>query len=384
MFNKATYTLIFDRKKKASAKSEGVIEILIYFDKRNKRYLSTKIKVLPLQWDEKNRVINSKHSNSIELNQSLKQMIYDIEKFELSQKNYGKGFNVEKLNDWLKSNKQPLTFNKFFSDHLKADLKLLPQSAKPQYRSLELLNEFNSNISFAEVDYSFIHSFDAFLYEKGFAPYAVWRIHKDLRKFINLAINFKYLSYDQYPYRTFKLVKPRNKHVYLNYNELAAVEQIDVSDVPDVQLAKDIFLMQCYTGLRFSDVSTLNVAQIIKDKQGYKIILQRMQKVDRRLVLKLWELFNGKPNDLVKKYAHNLDAGCCLFGVKVYNSKLNINLKTLQAAAELNKTLTTHVGRHTFGTLYAHKTGSIFEVMKTMGISKYETAKIYIDLSEEL
>jgi hypothetical protein len=41
-------------------------------------------------------------------------------------------------------------------------------------------------------------------------------------------------------------------------------------------------------------------------------------------------------------------------------------------------------GGSTFGTLYAHKTGSIFDVMKAMGISKFETAQIYINLSHEL
>jgi site-specific recombinase XerC len=63
---------------------------------------------------------------------------------------------------------------------------------------------------------------------------------------------------------------------------------------------------------------------------------------------------------------------------------MNKVLKEVGLLAGLSKILTTHVGRHTFGTLYAHQSGSIFEVMKAMGISKFETAQVYINLSEEL
>jgi len=63
---------------------------------------------------------------------------------------------------------------------------------------------------------------------------------------------------------------------------------------------------------------------------------------------------------------------------------MNGALKVIQHETGIRKDIKSHVGRHTFGTLYAHKTGSIFDVMKIMGISKFETAQIYINLSEEL
>ncbi len=41
-------------------------------------------------------------------------------------------------------------------------------------------------------------------------------------------------------------------------NELAKIYQLNLSDDKELEEVRDIFIVGCYTGLRYSDLSTLN------------------------------------------------------------------------------------------------------------------------------
>ena len=116
---------------------------------------------------------------------------------------------------------------------------------------------------------------------------------------------------------------------------------------------------------------------------GIAMRLERMYKVDRRVFLKLWELFDGKPEIIIKKYLKKNKKNDLVFDY-ITNIQINRCLKVIQQTAGISQNLTFHIGRHTFGTHIARTSGSIFEVMKLMGLSKFETAQIYIDLSDEI
>jgi hypothetical protein len=47
----------------------------------------------------------------------------------------------------------------------------------------------------------------------------------------------------------------------------------------------------------------------------------------------------------------------------------------------MEKNLTIHLARNTFGTLYAKDTGNLFQVMAAMSIRSYKTAQVYINLA---
>ena len=61
----------------------------------------------------------------------------------------------------------------------------------------------------------------------------------------------------------------------------------------------------------------------------------------------------------------------------------NVKLKTIARDAKINKTLSWHVGRHTFGTNMAEISEDSVLIMNLMGISKPDTAMIYIHASKE-
>ena len=68
----------------------------------------------------------------------------------------------------------------------------------------------------------------------------------------------------------------------------------------------------------------------------------------------------------------------------VMNALVNRGLKVVQGLAKIPKTLTAHVGRHTFLTHIAMKTGNVFTTMQLGGLVKIETAQQYIHVAESI
>lgn len=51
-----TTKVIFDRRKKAGPKTQGSVELEVYFQ-RKRKWISTGVKVLPRHWDDRKRVV---------------------------------------------------------------------------------------------------------------------------------------------------------------------------------------------------------------------------------------------------------------------------------------------------------------------------------------
>jgi integrase len=49
----------------------------------------------------------------------------------------------------------------------------------------------------------------------------------------------------------------------------------------------------------------------------------------------------------------------------------------------MNLPLTFHIARHTFATIYLELGGTTEVLMKQMGISKYETIRVYVHVAEK-
>ena len=86
---KARYRLVFDRKKKAKTTGKGLIEIYIYTNPTQKKYISSKIWVHPSEWDASRQLVNAKNDKYIAYNLNLKNTVNDIEAYELKQLNTG-------------------------------------------------------------------------------------------------------------------------------------------------------------------------------------------------------------------------------------------------------------------------------------------------------
>jgi len=92
-------------------------------------------------------------------------------------------------------------------------------------------------------------------------------------------------------------------------------------------------------------------------------------------------LFGGKAVDIIKKYEEDFPEKY-LFP-RISNQKANLKLKLVALLAKINKVLTFHVSRHTFGTNLAAATSDRFLIKELMGHADIKTSMVYIHTSQE-
>ena len=171
-----------------------------------------------------------------------------------------------------------------------------------------------------------------------------------------------------------KTTKP--KRPYLTEEELARLELLELSNKTQ-RLVLDKFLFSCYCGLRISDNTDLRRSDIEEDaKYGMKID-KEMRKTKAHVSLPLHFLFDGKAEQMIKRYMAEYPDLDTVFPY-VSDQTVNGHLKTIMAKANIDKEATSHTARHTCATLLAEKTGNPFIIMKVLGHSDIKESMTYI------
>ena len=404
----AKYSVIYNRKGKLNKQGKALIQIRVHFNQHTSKYISTDIYISPYQWHEKKKTINDSHPAQYTLNKRIKMRIAELEEFENELVKYDTPFNKEILNKYINGQykKEALTFNAFFEEEMDKLVSYQPSTRETWLQTLNKLNKFNHKISFRNINYELVSSFDNHLAITGAKSInARWKHHKNFKKFLNIAIANNYFDLADYPYESnapggkigkFKVPREEGEKIPLDFEEIQRLNEMKYPEHPHLQRTLDVYLFMCYTGLRISDATSLELFGYIHHTvEGYSLDLKRMKKLRRQVYLELYTLFDGKPDLIIRKYlkktfgtdkpnvlTQKLDRS--IFG-NIDKDRFNRYLKLIAHDAKINKNLSAHTARHTFGTQMAVLTnGNINMVMDLMGISKYETAKVYIKLADRI
>ena len=207
------------------------------------------------------------------------------------------------------------------------------------------------DITFHELSPEFIKAFDIYLKtEAGLCRNTVVRYMKCLKKITNMGLAKEWMRKD--PFYGYKMQQDETDPTFLTYEELQTIMNKEFT-IPRLALVKDIFIFACFTGLAFSDVSTLRKENLMQDNNGDWWVRKGRFKLEHRR--KASSISNipllPVPLAILKKYEDDpvcLKKGCCL---PVFcNQKVNSYLKEIADFCGIRKNLTTHVARHTFGT----------------------------------
>lgn len=344
-----------------------------------RKFISSGVSVEPAHWDDKTGSVTKKHPNSIHLNKIIRDLINGIENYEYSLMVNGKTLTEDMIDHYLNNKEgQTASFTAFFKQEIDPLLKKGTQ--KEHVYTLNLLSEFRPNLLFSDINLNFVQEFDRFLRtEKGLAQNTVYKHHQHINRFFRLA-DQKELYSGKNPYTHFKLRKAVSNRTNLSPAELQRMEVLSIGkSFPELQIIRDIFLFSCYTGLRFSDVETLDRSHLVEGLEGLCIV-KKMEKVPKPVTLPLTLLFEGKPLVILNSY---LEAGRASVFPPVSNQHANRCLKILAGMAEIDMRLTFHISRHTFGSLLADITQNPYLIMDLMGHGDIKTSMIYIHRSQE-
>ena len=284
------------------------------------------------------------------------------------------------------------------------DKAVVSAGTKKDYRNtLMHLKEFDEfrgkSLSWKSADYQYYLELVEYLKtEKRLKASTIDKVIKNLKVFLSQADLMDGIEVCQDFKKTVsgrslfaKVDKEETDHVYLTEAE---IQQITNADMPDERLGeiRDLFVIQCWTGLRISDLSRLERGNI---KDGLLSITAKKtrQKVVIPVTDELQTVLNKYPDQLPKiptdqHFNREIKKVCKIAGI---NDKVMAEVKkgnlTVTAPVPKYKVVTSHTARRSFATnlyrrgipstqlmfLTGHKTENAF--LKYIKVSKEDNAK---------
>ncbi len=277
--------------------------IYLRYRSKNKLDFSASIgySVLFEDWDEikqqvKNRTVILNRFEINNLNKNLKKHIEDWD-----DKNREIGFvpcylDVRKHYDsyfTISEPKQEITLFSFIESFIE-DAKTKPNvNTKKMVSSGTLrgylltktfLQRFHKEvypINFESINLEWYYDFVEWCNTQNLSLNYIGKHIKTLKTFMNGAVELKLTKNENFKSRKFIVSKEETDSIYLNLDELNQMWKLDLSKQPRKEIARDLFLIGAFTGLRVSDYNNINDKNIITHNgvKMFKIRTQKTQKV---------------------------------------------------------------------------------------------------------
>lgn len=255
---------------------------------------STKFKSCYEDWDLKRQRIKEGKAgimNSLYVNEALTRMEVNLKKENSRLVAEGVSVSKELLQNFLDglTNKNVvvvknvnLNFFDFAEQLLEVRSKNLSLITARSYKQTILkLKAFEkhqgSKFTFESFDINFYNAFTEFLEIQDYSINTINKHFKNLKVFLNNALENGYSTSLKFKSRDFKLKTEDSSAVYLTEEEIQAMFEHDLSKHKHLEDARDIFLIGCYTGQRISDYNGLK-AESIKIIKGQKFFEIRQKK----------------------------------------------------------------------------------------------------------
>ncbi len=258
----------------------------------------------------------------------------------------------------------------------------------------EFSNKRKYKLTFENITLDFYEQFkDYMLNEKKLLNNTFGKQIKTLKTFLNLATEKGVNSNIGYKSRLFKAPQESIDHIYLTSDELETIYKKDLKNKMYLDRVRDLFLIGCHTGLRFSDFTQLKKENLVMSKTG-AVFNVKTNKTNEKVVIPV------KPvvMEIWNKYEGNLPRA-------ISNQKMNEYLKELGEVAEIStrviikktsgkevreticpkyKLISTHTARRSFAT-NAFKSGiPAISIMKFTGHKTESSFMKYIKVSQEM
>jgi integrase len=124
--------------------------------------------------------------------------------------------------------------------------------------------------------------------------------------------------------KKFKVITTEVHPIYLTQKEVESIYNLDLSKDKTLDIARDIFLIGCYTGQRFSDYSRIN-SQHIKTVKGGKIIDLIQKKTGEQVLIPV----RPELETILKKYDY--------IPPRTHEQKANERIKLVCEKAKINE-----------------------------------------------
>jgi integrase len=277
----------------------------------------------------------------------------------------------------------------------KVDNKTQTYSYQQTQKKLEDYAEYkNKRMDFDSIDLDFYYDFVEYLEKvEKFSINNIGKHIKNLKAILNEATERGINTNMTYKSRKFKVLREEVPNIYLNEKELKDLFELDFNSkkVKEKGLkkkherARHLFLVGCYTGLRFSDltnIKTKNFTTMEDQGEKFDALVITMQKTGKRIPIPVHPIVK----EIREKYKDVTENS---FPPKISNQKLNEYLKDICKVVESLKKeeeviltregqkvskmvpkhdlITTHTARRSFATNMYHRGLGTVTIMNITG-----------------
>ncbi|MEQ3663777.1 tyrosine-type recombinase/integrase [Olleya sp.] len=377
--------------------------MLRYTHKKKVTYFTTHKNIRDDYWDAKNQKVKRSYSGSDRFNiylTTIKQKVDDIVNGLLINGEDPTTTYVKSLYNETKLEQQKKTQYTFFEyaeHYVEISKKSKSAGTLKTYRTvLNQLIKYQQysgiQLDWHNIDIDFYYDFQEFYTGvQGFLNNGFGRIIKNMKVILNDATDKGYNTHLMYKNKKFKTVREEVNNIYLSEEELQRMMDLDLSYNKSLERVRDLFIVGCYTGLRFSDFSELKKEHIVGNTFKVKTIKTNewvtIPLID--IVQTIIEKYKDNPNSLPKS---------CV------NQTMNKHLKEIGRRAKIDETflkirtkgrdrheksfkkyelITTHTARRSFATNMFKRGIPSRVIMKITGHRTERAFSTYIKVSQD-
>lgn len=363
MFDYPLIKIRFNRRKTATRTHAASVEIEISY-LRKRKWFSSGVRVLAQQWSESaQRVVN--HFDQASLNERIYALHRTITGIVNDMAARNDVFSFEALDAALERGHGRGSFVEYAEKRISERGELRESTRRTQRKLISALLDFKQINTFSSVTKSNILAFDDWLHSRGISQSTVHSYHKFLKTYIHDAMAHGMLEHD--PYIGVKISRGKSRQrEHLSAAELARLRKCD--NLPAaLHKVRDMFLLQCFTGLAYSDLIKNDFSKL-REASGRKVLTgQRVKTGENYYVVLVPEAV-----EILERYDYNMP--------KMSLQQYNMRLKAVADISGMTKKLTSHVGRHTAACLMLNHGVPMEVVKEVLGHTDIKTTQIYAHL----
>lgn len=379
-----TASIIFDYRGRAKNGKPGSVDVRITIDRRS-YYIATGVKVLPSEW-RYGRVVN--RYDCAELNERVGIVARKVEQELNACIQDGRTVNVDDIRRRVFAVRE--VSSRPLIDWIREQVPKLNTSAgtKRHYNTLiARLEEYGRLNRWEDLTVENLCEWDAWLHRLPARQSSadrlqkkpvgrvcdgtVWNHHKWLKAMLSRAERFGLIARNPYVSLRGQFKRGDKESVeYLTRDEMLRIEAVDVKGDVRLEVARDLFVIQMYTGLSFSDLMRFD----IKD---YNKVSGRYVRVGTRVKtgVPFVSMLLPPVVAILKKYNWQIPV--------VNNADYNRDLKIIGHAAKIDTRLHSHLARHTFATWMLSEGVPIESLSKMLGHTNITQTQRYAKVLAE-
>lgn len=364
--------------------------IRLYFNYNNEVFkYSTKLSIEPRKWDSKTCRVKSQANYSIEYNRELNVIADEIMKIYLNLKNSNEIISKNILKDRLDIALERTEQEDFFSYtkiYLEQRCELKYTTKRDYLQTYNTLKEFETRtgyiVSFESINLDFYNRFKHYILNTlNHSINTFGKRIKIIKSILNYATEIGVNKNTEFLKKGFKVLSEKKKHQYLTLNELEDIRTMELEGSLDK--TRDIFLLMCYIGLRFSDYLKINRNNINKQSDNNNYYLDVFtKKTEDGVSIPIHPI----AMEIIKKWHYNLPSQ----GSTIVNKQI----KKICKLAEINditdngkfkyEEISCHTARRTTVTNGYINNVPLRDLMQIMGHKKESTFLEYVQIKREV